>query len=358
MSKVVTRRGFTLVELLVVIAIVGMLIALLLPAVQQARATAQRMQCTNKEKQITLAALNYESAKKKLPDAGHKNASSSGTQAYDGCSFLVDLLPYVERADMYDRVKKEKLIKKSLSEANSNTVFKQVATETVNAYICPSFSGNSKIPTTGEESDSPAITNYKVISASTESLWKMGMGSSSGGSNTCNKKEPDGATFIGSNMKLGQISDGTSNTLYLTESIEQYYSRWVVGLECNVFTYDDEMGTLAQPTTNIAYWHPSEYEANKFDDDADYSDPCTNLNRDYKENPYPWTTTKSSFTLGSSDQTSDSEEGSYGPSSQHNGVIIHAYVDNSVHNLSEDIDPAAYFFLTTRSNGDPSYNVD
>jgi prepilin-type N-terminal cleavage/methylation domain-containing protein len=67
------KRGFTLVELLVVIAIIGILVALLLPAIQAAREAARRSQCVNKMKQLGLAVLNYESAKKVMPYANTPN---------------------------------------------------------------------------------------------------------------------------------------------------------------------------------------------------------------------------------------------------------------------------------------------
>src|SRR5438445_8475729 len=107
------RHGFTLIELLVVIAIIGTLVALLLPAVQSAREAANRMSCTNKLRQIGLAALNFENSRGALPyNAITKNNSqfpyipydpstvpapgnTSGTQGR--CSGIVQLLPYLEQ---------------------------------------------------------------------------------------------------------------------------------------------------------------------------------------------------------------------------------------------------------------------
>src|SRR5256714_14590783 len=72
-----SKHGFTLVELLVVIAIIGILVALLLPAIQAAREAARRSQCVNKMKQLGLAVLNYESARKVLPYANTPNLTTA-----------------------------------------------------------------------------------------------------------------------------------------------------------------------------------------------------------------------------------------------------------------------------------------
>jgi prepilin-type N-terminal cleavage/methylation domain-containing protein len=100
------RAAFTLVELLVVIAIIGILVALLLPAVQAAREAARRNACTNNLKQLGLAALNYEAARQVLPPGYLGPNSFAQPHLLDGSSqhigVFVFILPYVEEASLYD----------------------------------------------------------------------------------------------------------------------------------------------------------------------------------------------------------------------------------------------------------------
>jgi len=122
-----SRRGFTLVELLVVIAIIGILIALLLPAVQAAREAARRLQCSNHLKQIGLALHNYHAAHGALPYA------SGGGAVYDwskGGVWSSMILPYLEQQAIYDRF--------DFNAHHKDPVNAEPATFVVPTYICPS----------------------------------------------------------------------------------------------------------------------------------------------------------------------------------------------------------------------------
>lgn len=116
------NRGFTLVELLVVIAIIGVLIALLLPAVQQAREAARRMQCTNQLKQVTLALHNYADTYRKLPSTAYSNRTHS---------IWIGLAPFLEQKAFADRYN----IAVSPSSGSNSTLLKEVA---MTGLRCPS----------------------------------------------------------------------------------------------------------------------------------------------------------------------------------------------------------------------------
>lgn len=97
-----SKTGFTLVELLVVIAIIGILVALLLPAVQAAREAARRMQCTNNLRQIGLATLNYESTNGHLP-SGHR-MTKIGTDIDSLGAWVTQLMPYIEEGNLFNQI--------------------------------------------------------------------------------------------------------------------------------------------------------------------------------------------------------------------------------------------------------------
>ncbi len=148
-----SRRGFTLVELLVVIAIIGILVALLLPAIQAAREAARRVQCINHMKQIGLAILNYETAKKQLPLAytpnytgtpkiGTCKSPQSGKAVLDNKLakhyVLSFILPYMEYQALYDKID----FTKDWSFGNPSSTVNNLKTVSVEIpeYQCPSVS--------------------------------------------------------------------------------------------------------------------------------------------------------------------------------------------------------------------------
>ena len=121
------RRGFTLVELLVVIAIIGILIGMLLPAVQQVREAARRIQCANNVRQLSLAVLNYESSQMLFPP-GWNSVSEIDTNPGWGWSAI--LLPFIEQNNLASQIDYQSSITAPVNEA----ILQQV----VQGHLCPS----------------------------------------------------------------------------------------------------------------------------------------------------------------------------------------------------------------------------
>jgi prepilin-type N-terminal cleavage/methylation domain-containing protein/prepilin-type processing-associated H-X9-DG protein len=119
-----SRMGFTLVELLVVIAIIGILVALLLPAIQAARESARRTQCLNNIKQLALTALNYESANKTLPPGSNYRTAKNG-------NWLTESMPYMEESTLVDAIDFTKRF-------NASPNRDKISTMVIASLICPS----------------------------------------------------------------------------------------------------------------------------------------------------------------------------------------------------------------------------
>jgi len=191
------KRGFTLVELLVVIAIIGILVGLLLPAVQSARAAARRMQCSNNVKQVVLAAHNFESANKAFPAWVQAKGTMTGPSGvrptlYGSGHFMI--LPYIEQNNIFQL---------------ANGISFEVRTGKIASFACPDDVTLSSAGFTGR-----ALINNTLRTSVN--------GNPYGGTTYAFNAQAFAAQYVNGHPtglagRIGSITDGLSNTVFVVE---------------------------------------------------------------------------------------------------------------------------------------------
>jgi prepilin-type N-terminal cleavage/methylation domain-containing protein len=302
-SKRLLRQGFTLIELLVVIAIIAVLAALLLPAVQQARASARGIHCRNNLKQIGLALHNYAEQHNVLPPS-----STSGVE--DGVwddrpwrhhlhSWASLILPHLDQSNTQAQINYNR---SALDQANLQT-----ASLIIPTYRCPSFSGSdySTEPLYTAISPTLALRNYVAMGAT--SVGRL-------------YQDPDGVFYSRSRTRFQDITDGVSNTVFIAETRDQGAAVWIEG------------GAAA-----IA--------ARRFDADNPplYAGPENSINY----TPYYW-----SERDPSGEKLYPSLDCLYGPASFHSSGAYHLLGDGRVRFISQNIDVTVYDALCSRAGGE------
>lgn len=305
------RSAFTLVELLVVIAIIGILIALLLPAVQAAREAARRMNCSNNLKQLALGCLVYEEQNGIFPIciSHYESEAPAMPAAGNGISWMIGILPFIEQQQMFDGLNLEGRAIDDLGIANPEN--QQWVTMSINTFYCPSDNSIGVLKEDAWRACSAgqkyATTNYAGVigphNLSGSSDW--------GGEADCHSysayltKECLGTFWRHSSVSpvnLSSFTDGTSNTIIIGEALPEYddFLYWAVS-----------NGTW-KSTHAPLNWFPSP-EENK-----------------------PW----------------DNWMNQYGFRSRHPGGSQFAWGDGHISFLSETIDQTIYRAISTRGHGE------
>jgi len=220
------RTAFTLVELLVVIAIIGILIAMLVPAVQAVRSSARKAHCQNNLHQIGIALHNYHGSLERFPPGSTEDGS---------VSWNTMILPYVERFDLFSSI--------DLNAPWNDPVNLEASESNISTFVCPS----ARLNFDGK-------TDYGGIIGSILSGLPGGSGSNQAfGSGVLIRVDAVQSDPI----KMTLIRDGTSNTIMVAESADRDFGAglWANGL--NVFSHDNGYINSQRGSSEIHSYHPA-----------------------------------------------------------------------------------------------------
>lgn len=366
------RRGaFTLWDVVVVIAILGVLLALLLPAISAARESARRNSCNCSFKQVGLAIHNFHDTSKKFPSSTSTSirgvspgSRSSDFMAGAGVSWQVRILPYMEQLSLYNacniqnKTSQPDAFDPSITVPNTNSAGGQmhVSTVCVGGFICPSYAG-------ALFSDAPEYSHLTSVPTGSEQVGCCGGGSGAADTSSLTRGYRTGvaaSTFVATSathldlmlddptlpeaklpngiivpppqsISMSDIADGSSRTLMITETREQRYSSW----------YDGTVGWVVMMDPN---GRPPVRDGSS---------------------PFYIATGNSSLEVGT--QMSKNQhylpqsmiptfatDWSWGPSSFHQGLIMVGMADGSARSVNVDIDPTVLLQLTTRNGREPA----
>ncbi len=311
------RIAFTLVELLVVIAIIGILVALLLPAVQAAREAARRMQCSNNLKQIGLGLLNYENAHEVLPPGGLATPSGYGH------SWWVRILPFLEEGNIYDKFDQVPTSGNStgwVSETygGGNQINRELLYNVEISFMrCPSSSLPKQMLTDTTHNAFVMAPNYTGVSGATDHSSAKDKSTAGGAAGRISW----GGTLIeGDAVAISEIRDGTTHTIIVAEQSDWCYDVTGNRQYCNS---DCRHGFCMGP--GVDGW------------ERHFNMTCVI----HRINEKSWTG------LG--------VQGNCGPNtpiqSAHPGGAMAVLVDGSVHFLSESMETQILYDLSNRDDG-------
>lgn len=318
------RRGFTLVELLVVIAIIGVLVSLLLPAVQSARESARRSQCSNNLKQMGLAAQNFMSASDDELPMGYAGKLRTGIN-FNKLGLFTELLGFMEQQQAYDLI--------DFEYANSPVPWDDPARDAVvSAFICPSWYDEKLITSSkpGFEYELGAVVTYTgnggAVTATTDvddpRQVIRGTYPTNGAFFVTENPAGSFGKIEGERRRGQEIEDGQSNTFLIGEFVHR---------DCRNFTDCDPAPGTVRP------WYLAGFQSHEVQLPSIYH------MKQLENQP------NASLTRGSPDLIPFNQVplGSFHP-----GITLFVFIDGSVHTIADDIDFDVYQSFATVAGGE------
>lgn len=239
------KKGFTLVELLVVIAIIGILVALLLPAVQSVREAARRTECSNNLRQIGLAVTNYETANERFPP---------GWKGSTGWGWMAQVLPFIEQGNVADQMDLQQAL---LAPMHQETIQLEIP-----GQLCPSSTHNSPTFELEIQPDGRPVsvgrTHYVGCIGSSAATEQMDDGQTCPSLDLMTSEQfIDGMFYKDSRTERRDVLDGTSNTIMVGErSADLFDSQWPGILDGSKHTGWRVVGWTGEPPNNPMQTEP------------------------------------------------------------------------------------------------------